>query len=146
MAVDIGPSVKVLKKNRRFYGLTRRLKILEQDVCKLEKKPLISFLSGLPDLIVANPPYIKEKDDMLTREVRLFEPPLALFSSDEGMAHIYTWFDKAMNLLEKGGGYVFEFGYNQNDKVKRFLNRQKIDYKLHKDSLDWDRVAVCIKK
>ena len=146
VAVDIGPSVKVLKKNRRFHGLSHRLKIMEQDVCKLKKTPLISFLGGLPDIIIANPPYIKEKDEMLTKEVRLFEPPLALFSSNEGMAHIYAWFDKAMNLLEESGVYVFEFGYNQSDKVKKFLNQQKAKCKLHKDSLGWDRVAVCIKK
>ena len=146
VAVDIGSSVKILKRNRQLYGLTRRLKILDCDVLKLEKKDLISFLKGSPDLIVANPPYIKKQDEHLQEEVRFFEPPLALFSAEKGMAHIYSWFEKAMSLLEKGGVYIFEFGFNQGDKVKKFLERQKTDYKIHKDFLGWERVAVCIKR
>ena len=55
VAVDIGSSIPILKKNRRFYGLTCRLKILNRDICKLEKKDLVPFLGGLPDFIVANP-------------------------------------------------------------------------------------------
>ena len=145
VAVDIGSSIPVLKKNRRLYGLTRRLKILNQDVCKLEKKDVVSFLGDQPDFIVANPPYIEIQDNNLSEEVKLFEPPLALFSQKNGMSHIYSWFKKAMSLLKKNGVYIFEFGFCQSDKVKTFLNCQKISYSLHKDHLGWNRVAFCIK-
>ena len=82
----------------------------------------------------------------MAEEVKLFEPPLALFSQEDGIAHIYSWFDKAMNLLQKNGIYIFEFGFRQSDKVKTFLDNQKVSYKLHKDLLGWNRVAFCVKK
>lgn len=145
VAVDIGSSIPVLRKNRRLYGLSRRLKILNQDICKLNKKNVIPFLGDQPDLIVANPPYIEVQDKNLTEEVKLFEPPLALFSKEDGMAHIYSWFEKAMELLKKNGVYIFEFGFRQSDKVKIFLNSQKIRYSLQRDSLGWNRSALCIK-
>ena len=146
VAVDIGPAIKVLRKNRRLFGLTKRLKVLNQDVFKLKKKDITSFLGGSPDLLVSNPPYIGAEDKNIAEDVRVFEPPLALFSAKEGMAHIYSWFDKAMSLLDKNGVYIFEFGFNQSGKVKDFLNKQKIKYTFHKDQLGHIRAAFCIKK
>lgn len=146
VAVDIGPTVKLLRRNRRLHGLTKRLKILNQDVFKLKKKDITSFLGGSPDLVISNPPYIGAADKNLAEDVKIFEPPLALFSTEEGMTHIYSWFEKAMSLLEKEGVYIFEFGFNQKDKVKAFLNKQKINYSFHKDQLGHIRAAFCIKK
>lgn len=146
VAVDIGPCIKILRKNRRVYSLTKRLKILNQDVFKLKEQDITSFLNGSPDLIVSNPPYIEAKDKDLAEDVKIFEPPLALFSAEGGMAHIYTWFDKAMSLLKKDGIYIFEFGFNQSDKVKDFLSKQKIKYTLHKDIFGLSRAAFCVKK
>lgn len=145
VAVDIGPSVKVLKRNKQIHGLTKRLKILNQDVLALKESDIISFLGGSPDLIVSNPPYIGTEDKNLADDVKFFEPPLALFSAEEGMNHIYSWFEKAMRLLQKEGIYIFEFGFNQSNKVISFLNKQKVKYTLHKDTLGHTRAAFCIK-
>lgn len=146
VAMDIGPAVKFLRKNRRLHGLTKRLKILNQDVFNLKKKDITSFLGESPDLVISNPPYIGAEDKNLAEDVKIFEPPLALFSTEGGMTHIYLWFEKAMSLLEKDGVYIFEFGFNQRDKVKDFLNKQKVKYSFHKDQLGHFRAAFCIKK
>ena len=147
VAVDIsGPALKTLQKNRQQYGLKDRLKILNQDVESLKSRKIVSFLRGRPDVIISNPPYVANKSKELSAEVRLFEPPLALFSSQKGMGHIYSWFDKAMDLLAPEGGYVFEFGFDQKDRVEAFLESRKIHYRIYKDLCGRYRVAYCVKK
>ena len=100
------------------------------------------------DLITANPPYIAPKDKNIQKEVYLYESPLALFSDQNGLGHIITWFAKAMELLKPNGFYIFEFAWNQEEPVTEFLSKQtQIDsYKILKDHKDHPRLAVCVKK
>jgi len=100
------------------------------------------------DFIVANPPYIDPEDNQIEKSVYLYEPPLALFADQEGMGSIYTWFDKAMDFLDQGACYLFEFGWNQSKLVKSFLDSQSSikSYEILKDSLGYNRVALVFKK
>jgi len=100
------------------------------------------------DLITANPPYIDPQDRRIDRSVYLFEPPIALFSSQKGMGHIYSWFYKAMEYLSSGACYAFEFGWNQSQLVKDFLSScsAMASYEILKDSQGYDRVALIFKK
>lgn len=100
------------------------------------------------DLITANPPYIDPQDRRIDRSVYLFEPPVALFSSQKGMGHIYSWFYKAMEFLSSGACYAFEFGWNQSQLVKDFLSSRPAvaSYEILKDSQGYDRVALVFKK
>ena len=104
--------------------------------------------SPVVDLITANPPYIDWKDQDINSGVYWFEPPLALFSDKEGMAHIYLWFKKAMKLLSPKGFYIFELGWKQKEKVVSFLDQQTDlqFYEILKDSVGLPRVAVTQKK
>jgi release factor glutamine methyltransferase len=79
----------------------------------IEKRPLVEFrlgnllapLAGVPlRAIVSNPPYISpsERGD-LPAGVRDWEPALALFSGDDGMAAIREIVRDAPALLEPGG-------------------------------------------
>ncbi len=141
-------SVECLFKNSISKKVQERLKILKKDVSYLTRADFLDFLNGSPNLILANPPYIKPSDEHLDREVYRFEPPLALFSDKEGMGHIYSWFEKSMEFLESNGSYIFEFGYDQFEKVKTFLEKRKElkSFHIFKDKSGIDRVAVCIKK
>ena len=87
----------------------------------------------------------RRKDQNLSPEVRRFEPPVALFSSCGGMTHIYKWFKTAMRLLTYSGVFIFEVGYNQSEKVRDFLDRQKTDYRIYKDFSDRFRTVFCRK-
>ncbi|MCY4512872.1 MAG: peptide chain release factor N(5)-glutamine methyltransferase [Bdellovibrionales bacterium] len=137
-----------LKKNHREWKLNQKVKLLNQDVHLLTLEQVELFLRGKPNVIVANPPYVDQNDEQLEGFVKQFEPPAALFSDQEGLAHIYSWFSKAMELLQSGGVYIFELGYSQNKKVRNFLDEknQLKSYKIYKDLQGWDRVAVCTKK
>ena len=112
-----------------------------QEVKNLDRKYKI-------DLITANPPYIDPQDNQINKSVYLFEPPIALFSNQKGMGHIYSWFYKAMECLNSGACYIFEFGWNQSKPVKDFLsaNQSLALYEILKDSQGYDRTALIYKK
>ena len=146
IAIELSsPSLKCLKINRKKFNLEERLHILHKDVSSVELENIKVLLKEKPNLIVSNPPYIRPQDKNLQQQVRNFEPPLSLFSCEEGMSHIYTWFYKAMELLAKNGVYCFEFGYDQGEKVRQFLNKESCTYKIVKDEQGLERMAVCRK-
>ena len=145
-ALDISPkALEILQKNSGLFKVQDRLSVFQKDVGRLNKKDLRAGLN----LITANPPYIDPEDKACSKEVRLFEPPLALFSDKGGMGHIFSWFEKALALLPSGGIYAFEMGYSQSDRLRAFLTRRKRDllsYDIHQDQGGRDRIAVCFKK
>ena len=137
-------ALRLLQANRKAFRMEKRLKILNRDVSLLSQKDL----AKRPFLVTANPPYVEPGDRNLDKNVRQFEPPLALFSEQRGMGHIYSWFQKAMEILPARGVYIFEFGWNQRALVEKFLCLQKelSDYKIKKDFSQKPRVAICFKK
>lgn len=148
LAVDIhSKSLDCLKKNSELMRLRDRLFTLKGDVSNL-KKEQIQSLSFPFDLITANPPYIDPEDSQIENSVYLFEPPIALFSKQKGMGHIYSWFYKAMECLDSGACYTFEFGWSQSQLVKDFLSSHSsmASYEIIKDKLGHDRAAVILKK
>lgn len=149
VALEINRSaVKCLKQNSKNFQVKQRLHILQKDVCQIQKREVIQVLGSPPSLIVANPPYIDSQDNSIDSRVYFFEPPQALFSDKEGMGHIYSWFEKAVDFLRPGGLYIFEFGWNQLDKIEKFLGSQIVleSYKIYRDKSDHPRMAVCLKK
>ena len=146
IAIEISSqSLKCLQKNKKRFQLQNRLFILNQDISSLKQENVTSLLKNKANLIVANPPYVNPQDRNLKDEVRYFEPPLSLFSGEEGMSHIYNWFSKAMELLQEGGLYAFEFAYNQEEKVCLYLDKIGCKYKIIKDEQGLGRIALCWK-
>ncbi len=74
------------------------------------------------DLIVSNPPYIAygEATD-LPDNVRNWEPSLALFSGDEGMAATAAIVGDAAPILKSGGVLAFEVDVRRATKVATLL-------------------------
>jgi release factor glutamine methyltransferase len=72
-------------------------------------------------LIVANPPYVKDGDRRaLARDVR-HEPDVALFGGPDGLRDVSGVLDAAVQKLKPGGWFVMEFGYGQEDDVRRLV-------------------------
>ena len=148
VAVENSPSaLSFLKKNQAKWNLKSRVQILNKNVSCLTLKNVEAFLGGIPNVITANPPYVDKNDKELEDSVRNFEPPEALFSEKEGLAHIYSWFSKAMELLEPGGVYIFEMGHAQEKKARSFLSKKTElkSFKIHKDIQGRDRTVFCMK-
>jgi release factor glutamine methyltransferase len=87
-----------------------------------------SYLDGVPstfDLIVANPPYVRDGDkSALARDVR-HEPDMALFGGPDGLRDVTGALDAAAEKLTPGGWFVMEFGYGQEDDVRRLVHARR---------------------
>ena len=73
-------------------------------------------------LVVSNPPYIPETEsESLQREVRDFEPHLALFGGVDGMDVYGRLITGAWRVLRPGGWLVMELAYNVGGKVNALM-------------------------
>lgn len=66
------------------------------------------------DIIVSNPPYIPFSDsDFIDKEVKLYEPHIALFADKNGYYFYEKIAKQAISHLSPGGHIFVETGYNQ---------------------------------
>ena len=87
--------------------------------------PLESFMGKL-DLAISNPPYIpKSIYDALPKEVKNFEPKIALFGGDDGLDHIREIIKNAPLFLKEKGWLILENHFDQGEKVKQMLVKNK---------------------
>lgn len=115
--------------------------------CNFFKSDLFSNVTGKFDIIYSNPPYIKsDVIDILQREVRDFEPRLALDGGEDGLK-FYRDIAKDATLYLKEGGYLaFEIGYDQRADIENILRENNfINIESFKDYGDKDRVVIGIR-
>jgi release factor glutamine methyltransferase len=84
------------------------------------------LLSGIADrsmdLIVSNPPYVPLSDKHgLQREVRDWEPHVALFAGESGCELYQRIVDDAPRVLRPGGWLVMELGFGSLNRVSALL-------------------------
>ncbi len=83
--------------------------------------PLESF-KGKLDLAISNPPYIpKDTYEKLPKEVKKFEPKVALLGGEDGLKHIRKIIQKAPLYLKEKGWLILENHFDQAEKVKQLL-------------------------
>lgn len=88
------------------------------------KSDLFENIRGKFDIITANPPYIKSEEiDTLQREVRDFEPRLALDGGDDGLLFYRRIAEKVNRYVTRGGMLILECGENQAQDVLRIFSR-----------------------
>ncbi len=87
--------------------------------------PLESF-KGKIDLAISNPPYIpKDTYEKLPKEVKNFEPRIALLGGDDGLKHIREIIQKAPLFLKEKGWLILENHFDQGEQVKQLLLKYK---------------------
>jgi release factor glutamine methyltransferase len=75
------------------------------------------------DLVASNPPYVPLGDKAgLQREVRDFEPELALYGGPEGHEMYARLFGQAAIALKPGGRIVVELGWRSLEAVQRIAS------------------------
>jgi release factor glutamine methyltransferase len=91
------------------------------------KSDLLSIYAGQKfDFIISNPPYVGEADaDKVQKQVREFEPKIAVFSGREGMEIYRRLIPQAHEALRPGGWFVAEIGYSEEEKVRELLQDWK---------------------
>ncbi len=75
-------------------------------------------------MIVSNPPYIAhEERETLSKTVSTYDPELALFAENEGLAAYETIVKQASDILDFGGILLFEIGFTQGEAVKKIIQQ-----------------------
>lgn len=136
-------SVEALKV-AQFNGLQNRVEVdfLENDL--LDFKPMsVKF-----DLVVSNPPYIRNSEKrLMQKNVLEFEPEMALFVEDEDPLIFYRVIAEiSMTLLHENGCIYFEineaFGNETAQMLKEYGYR---DVELREDLFGKPRMVKAIK-
>ncbi|PYG87190.1 release factor glutamine methyltransferase [Ruminiclostridium sufflavum DSM 19573] len=95
------------------------------------------------DIIVSNPPYIETGViPELQKEVKNYEPYLALDGGQDGLDFYRQIVVNAPAYLKNGGYLVLEIGYNQGQSVKNIMNQNFHDIEICKDISGNDRILT----
>ena len=135
-AVDISKkAINIAKHNAKIQHIQNRIKFINSNIDK--------FYQGKYDLIISNPPYIKNcKINYLDDDVRLYEPKVALDGGVDGYSEIKKVIKKSSELLKTKGKLVIEI----DDKQKSFTNKilKKNGFYINKIVKDLAKKYRCI--
>ena len=137
VATDISSdALEIARANARRHGAEDRISFRAGD--------LFGPVAGSKfDLIVANPPYIRREDIVtLPRDVRDFEPRVALDGGADGLDFYRRIAREAPRYLSDGGFVAVEIGAGMGADVARlFKNAGLDDVRIEKDLADLERVV-----
>ena len=134
--VDVSKdSLKVCKSNAYKLGLINRLKLFKSDID--------NFLIGKYDLIISNPPYIKNLDfKNMDDDVVKYEPKLALDGGLDGLSEIRKVVKKSSELIKTHGKLILEIAHDQKNEVKKILKSN--NFYVNNVVKDFDHKDRCI--
>lgn len=125
-------ALEVAKKNNR--DLRANVKLIESN--------LFNNIRGKFDIIYSNPPYIRRDEiKKLEKNVREYEPMLALDGGIDGLDFYRNIIRGADSHLNKDGYLIFEIGYDQKEELYNLL-KDKYEVKCIKDYNGKDRVII----
>lgn len=122
LAIDISPAaLAVAQRNAARHSVTEQLDFVVSD-CFAGLNPASHAQSGF-DLIVSNPPYVEAGELAgLQKEVRDFEPRLALVAGEDGLSVIRRLLVDAAEFLKIRGHLLFEIGFGQSIAVEQLID------------------------
>jgi release factor glutamine methyltransferase len=95
------------------------------------------------DVLVSNPPYVPATDQpSLQREVRDYEPHVALFGGPTGLEIYQRLMVEATRVLRPNGWLLLELGYNSLDPVRAMLEPRWSDIGMMHDLAGFPRVLA----
>jgi release factor glutamine methyltransferase len=130
IAIDVSAkALNIARANAERHGVAARIEFIEGDMFEALSG---RNLEGLIDFVASNPPYLPTIDrGSLQREVRDWEPSVALFAGREGLDFYKRLFDEARPFVRQGGCLVCEIGYGQLEAIRHTI-----------DSAHWEYVDV----
>ena len=137
IATDLSfEALEVAKSNALRLGAT--VDFLEADLFKC-------FADGGADIVISNPPYVALSDrESLQREVRDWEPSLALYGGLSGTCIYERLIPEAWRVLKPGGILALELGAGQSEAVSALVTGWR-NLRLFPDLAGIPRVLVCEK-
>ena len=102
-------------------------------------------VAGTIDILISNPPYISQDEyELMDVSVREFEPKMALFAENNGLAIYQKIAEQAQSKLAKDGKIFLEIGFMQGPAVKEIFQAAfpKKQVSIHQDLFGNDRMIV----
>ena len=129
-------AIKVAKKNAEIHQVKKKINFLNIDVDK--------YLSNKYDIIISNPPYIKDCELLnLDKDVKLYEPKIALSGGFSGLEIFFKIINKCDKLLKNNGMLILEIGHKQGIDLKKHLKSKGFNQiKIYKDLSGNNRCLV----
>jgi len=137
--VDISKeALEIAERNAKSYGVEERIVFIESNL--FENVPPQKF-----DIIVSNPPYIPNRViDTLDRQVKDFEPEIALNGGEDGLDFYRRIVKESVGFLKPKGLLAFEVGFDQAQDVIKIMESSFKDIKIKKDLVGIERVVTGI--
>ena len=132
-------ALKVARKNAEIHQVGKKINFLNIDVDK--------YFSNKYDLIISNPPYIKKSELLsLDKDVKLYEPKIALSGGYSGLETFFKIINKCKRLLKNNGKLILEIGERQGEDLRKKLELKGFNQiKIYKDLSAKDRCLVSTK-
>ncbi|MCC8398318.1 MAG: peptide chain release factor N(5)-glutamine methyltransferase [Rickettsia endosymbiont of Labidopullus appendiculatus] len=139
-ATDISnEAIAIARQNAIKHKVVDRLKIINSNWFEnLAKQEF--------DIIVSNPPYISFDDSVyMSPETLQYEPHLALFAENNGLASYYIIAKEAKGFLKQNGKLFLEIGFNQATSVTEiFVSHGYTVLQVYKDLEGLDRGLLIV--
>ncbi len=123
-ATDVSEdALKVARENAKRNKVESRIEFLCGDLFEPLKN---KNLEGQMDCVVSNPPYVsKDEFEYLPKEVKDYEPIVALKTDEEGTLFHKKIIENSLGFLNKNGILALEVGLGQANKVADLIRNQK---------------------
>lgn len=130
-ATDISEAaLEVAKENFKQFDAAVETRLID----------LYGDLSEKFDIIVSNPPYIKtEEIDTLDKEVKDYEPRIALDGGEDGLDFYRRICEGTRQRLNEHGKLFLEAGYGEAEEIKKMLEND-FNVEIIKDISGIDRI------
>lgn len=128
VAVDVSmAAIEVAKQNARNHAVANRADFVVSDCFNSLDPGNYQF-----DLVVSNPPYVSsDMMEGLQREVRDYEPRVALSPGPDGLKTIRRLLNEAPAFIKEKRHMIMEIGFDQGEAVQRLV-----------DSDVWDLLTI----
>ena len=127
VGLDISAAaLEIARANAARLQLEQRVTFFESDLLSTllpQLAPTGQLEAARFDFVVSNPPYVGEaQPEKVQREVRDFEPRVAIFAGESGMEVYRQLIPQAHAALQPGGWLVVEIGFSMEAAVRALLD------------------------
>ena len=142
-ALDISKETcEVASENITAIGLDTQVTVIESDLFNALDS------NACFNIITANPPYINTQEyQALDKNVKDFEPELALHAGTDGLDVIRNIIIQSKDRLQMGGKLIMEIAWNQSEQVQQLMQESQwlSEIKTIKDEQGHERIIEGMK-
>jgi len=124
------PALRVAKRNIKKLNLKKQIKLKHADFATFDSTEKF-------DIIVSNPPYVKYGDTRVNDGAK-FDPKIALYAKNDGLAAYEAIAKNAIRLIKPNGKIYLEIGVGQSNQVIKIFE----SFGWHLERIDKDLSGI----